>query len=197
MKATLYTQAKEIEELDEKIIDLNCTSQIDVAELQRNLFQTYVDNPVFYNATQGKQSIENCLQELGQINNGIRKILPWEKNEEHNEKLNHLGELVPKPYHIHTSGIFMPNNVVTTSVEVTAICFGASYLISKYFMTPNLDVNPEEIQQTMLSLKTSLPIAMSILMVPIVGFLTNSTRFTVLPTNEAKYLDGKIQEFYK
>ena len=50
MKATLYRQAKDVERMDEKIRDLNSSNQIDVAELQRNLFHRYESNPVLYDA---------------------------------------------------------------------------------------------------------------------------------------------------
>ncbi len=197
MKVTLYRQAKDIERMDEKIRDLNSSNQIDLAELQRNLFQKYESNPVLYDAMQGNQSIEESVAELGQVNKGIRKILPWGKNKGHNERLKQLGELVSEPYHLHTSGIFAPDNLITTGAEVTAMVFGVSYLMTRYLLSPNLDVNPEEIQQTMHIFNVVMPTAMSALMAPMFGFMTNMRRFTGLPTDEAKYLDGKVQEFYK
>ena len=42
-----------------------------------------------------------------------------------------------------------------------------------------------------------MPTAMSALIAPTFGLLTNMRRFTGLPIDEAKYLDGKVQEFYK
>ncbi|MBU0894437.1 MAG: hypothetical protein KKF48_05180 [Nanoarchaeota archaeon] len=197
MKATLYRQAKDIERMDEKLRDLNSSNQVDVAELQRNLFQRYESNPVLYDAMQESQSIEESVAELGQVNRGIRKILPWRRNKGHNERLKQLGELVSEPYHLHTSGIFMPDNLITTGAEVTAMAFGVSYLMSRYLLSPNPDVSPEEIQQTMHVFDVVLPTVMSALMAPMFGLLTNMRRFTGLPTEEAKYLDGKVQEFYK
>jgi len=198
MKSTLYEQAKDIEKIDNKIRDLNSSNQINVAELQKNLLQRYEQNLVFYDAMQGKQSVEETLEELGQVNKGIRKILPWKKNKGHNERLDQLSELVSKPYHLNTSGIFMPDNLITIGAEVTALAFGTSYAFAKFLM-PEMYVEPdlEFLTQNMKIHTTVIPAFMSALMAPILGLSINSKRFTGLPIGEAKYLDGKIQEFYK
>jgi hypothetical protein len=185
-----------IESMDEKLTDLNSSNQIDVAELQRNLFLRYKGNPVLNDAIQGRQSVEDSLEELGQVNAGIRQILPWRKNKEHNERLKQLGELVTEPSHLRTYGIFVLDNLITTQVELTAMAFGLSYLMSRYLYPPNPGVSPEEYQQTMHVLQVTMPTAMSA-MAPVFGLLANVRRFTGLPTDEAKYLDGKVQEFYK
>ena len=196
MEATLYEQAKDIERMDERLRDRNSSNQIKVAELQRNLFQRYGKNPVLYAAIQGRQSVEESLLELGQINKGIRKILPWGRNKGHNERLKQLGELVSEPYHLQTSGILVPDNLITTGVELIAMAFGVSYFLAKYLVALTPDTNSEEFQQTMHTLQVVMP-NVTYVLAPMFGLLINSRRFRRLPTDEAKYLDGKVQEFYK
>lgn len=160
--------------------------------------QEYEENPVLYDAIQRKQSVEESLQELAQVNNGIRKILPWRKNKGHNERIKQLGELVSEPDHLHTNGIFVPDNLITTGTEVIATVFGVSYLVSRGLLTSNPEVSPEEFQQTTYIWQVAMPIFVSVLLAPAYGLLTNKRRFfESLPTDEAKYLDAKVQEFYK
>ncbi len=192
MEATLYEKAKDIEIMDERLRNLNSSNMIDVAELQRNLFERYESNPVLYDAMQGRQSVEESVEELGQVNKGIRKILPWGINKGHNERLKQLGELVSEPYHLRTFGIFTPDNLITTGAETTALTFGITYLMSRYLFTP-----PEEFQQTLHTFQVAIPTIVSALMAPVFGVGMNLRRFTGLPTDKAKYLDGKVQEFYK
>jgi hypothetical protein len=196
VEATLYSLAKDIECMDELLRIFDSPNHIDVPTLQRNLFQRYEGNPVLYDAMHNKQTIEESLEELGRVNKGMRKILPWRKNKGHNQRLEQLGELVSKPYHLHTDGITSPDNLITAGAEFTAIAFGISYVLSKSLITPNPDMSPEEFQQTMHFLQVVVPTAMSVILAPSFGLIMNSRRFEGLPTNEAKYLDGKVQEFY-
>lgn len=197
MKNTLYREAREIERLAERVRCLDDSYALETSGLQKRLFEKYENNQVLYDAIQGNQSIEESVVELGEVNKGIRKILPWRKNKGHNERLEQLGELVSEPYHLHTSGIFMPDNLITTLAEGTAISFGVSYLMSKYLIVPNPDVSPEEIGQIKHLVEFIFPAVGSGTIGLILGWGMNLRRFNRLPTDEAKYLDGKVQEFYR
>ena len=74
------------------------------------------------------------------------------------------------------------------------LAFGASYLLPK-LLSPNPDVSPEEFQQILHTFRVVMSIGISV--GPVIGLTIISERFTGLPTDEAKYLDGKVQEFYK
>lgn len=114
MRNTLYSQLTDVEEMDERLKELKSLSSIDVPKLQKELFERYEKNPVLYDAMQYKQSVSESLEELAQINKGVRRILPWRKDEVHNKRLEQIGELIYAPYHLQTAGIFMPDNLVTT-----------------------------------------------------------------------------------
>jgi hypothetical protein len=186
---TLYEQTKAIEKIDKNLKDLKSSKQINVTELQRTLFKRYESNLVFGNAVLGSQTIEETLEELGQVNKGIKKILPWKKDKFHNYRLEELGELISTPYHLETNGIFMPDNLITAGAEITAMAFGSSYFLLEYLFAPSPNLDPH--------FKVVLATSMSALLAPAVGLGINMNRFSKLPRDEAKYLDEKIQEFYK
>lgn len=178
-----------------RIPELSDSQQNSFIELQRALFETYEKNPVFHDAMQGKLSIEESVKELGQVNKGIKKFLPWKKNKEHNKRLEQLGELVSGPYHLKTIGIFMPDNLITAGLEFAVFGFVAGYYAAQ--LLTNSPTNPEEVQQ-LHDIQINLAKATSLGVGLVGGLLVNSiNRFKKLPINEAKYLDGKIQEFYK
>jgi hypothetical protein len=186
---TLYERVKYVERIDENLKNLVSYNQIDLSELQRKIFQIYDKNPVLYDAIQKKQTIEESLEELGKVNKGIRKILPWRKDKIHNERLEQLGELISEPYHLHTSGIFAPDNLITAGAEITAMAFGSSYFLLEYLFPPSPNLDPH--------FKVVMATSLSALFVPTLGLGMNLNRFSKLPRDEAKYLDEKVQEFYK
>jgi len=197
-KPTLYQQVRKIESIDEKLRGIDSSSEIDVLKLQRNLFGRYEENPVLYDAIQGKQTIGESIEELSQINKGIRKILPWRVNEGHNKRLKQLGELVSEPLYLHTGGIFCPDNLITAGAAATALIFGFWYLISS-LLTYNPEFSSlEEFQRTLLWCQVIMPRAISVVYVPIGALGANWERFkSPLPKDEAKYLDEKVIKFYK
>ena len=184
MEKTLYMKAVELDEIGERVRNMD-KSNTDTSKLQRSLFQTYEGNPVFYDAMQGKQSIEGSFRKLGQIKKGIRKIIPWKRNKGHNERLEQLEELIYVPSHLHTSGIFMPDNFITAGLEIGALMFGGFYLFLKNLI-PEADLDPKS-----LSFGASGTCAL------ICGVVANLNRFNRLQNGAAKYLDEKIQEFYR
>ena len=197
MKTTLYQQVREIESIDETLRGLDSSSKTDVLKLQRELFKKYEENPVLYDAIKGKQTIGESLEELSQINKGIRKILPWRKDKSHNKRLKQLGELVSEPYHLRADGIFNPDNLITVGAETMAVVIGLGYLLSKYLITLNPELSPEELQEMLHLTRVIVPVATSAVAAPILGLVSNVRRFDPLPRHEAKYLDKKVTEFYK
>ena len=110
--------------------------KINVADLQRVLFQGYEGNSVLCDAIQRRQSIEESLKELGQVNRGIiRKAIPHRINRGHNERLEQLGELVSEPHHLRTSGILMPDNFISTGAIAAVMYFGMFHFLN---MSPGL-----------------------------------------------------------
>jgi len=191
---TLYWQAKAIERIAENLNEVNPDYPLNVADQHKILFQGYERNPIFNDAITERQSIEKSLEELAKDNKGIGKILPWRKDEEHNKRLEQLGELVTEPYHLHKGGIWMPDNLITISAETTAMAFGISYFTFRYLT--NLDALPEETIQGIKTMKILLPTTISILTSAFFGLLLNSRRYNNLPIDEARYLDEKVKEFY-
>ncbi len=171
--------------------------QIDIFSVQKELIKSYESNPVFYDAVSGKQSIEDSLNELSKVNKGIRKILPRVKNSVHNKRVNQIEELISGTLGLRTYGIFAPDNLITAGAEITAMTFGTCYLLSRYLFAPNLNLSQEEFQQMMTIQQVILPTTISAISAPVMGMTLNSPRFLSRPINEAKYLDAKVQEFYR
>ncbi len=197
MQATLYEQSISIEKADEQLRDLKGFDQIDVAELQGILFQRYERNPVLYDSIKGRLSVEESLDELAEINKGVRKIIPWRKNKAHNERFEQLGELVSAPHHLKTRGIFMPDNFFTAGVEVAVVAFGITYLLSTITLTPNPDASPEEIKKMFFDYRVVLPATFSSVMSPFLGFVLNLVRLDKVGKDEVRYVDTKVRELYR
>lgn len=195
MQTTLYERAKKIEILDELLEEIGGHEHVGV--VLKKLFQDYEKNPVLKDAIEGKQSVEESVIELAQINKGFRKIMPWRLNKEHNERLNHLGQLVTKPTQLQTEGVWMPDNLTTMTAEAAITAFGTCYLIAKYLVSPNLDnATPQEYQNIMSLMQLTVPAVLCGFYVPLFGGMSNAPRLRKLPLNEAQYLDSKVQEIY-
>lgn len=178
-------------------ISLGKLPQIDIAKVQKNLMKKYENNPVFYDAIQGTKTVEESLNELARVNKGIRKILPRRKDTAHNDRISQLGELITEPNYLRSNGIWMPDNIVSTAIEVTGLVFLASNLFTRLII-PETDVNidPEELARDLEIYQVFMPAMISEIMAPLMGFITNARRFSELPTEEVKYIDLKIEEFY-
>jgi hypothetical protein len=192
MPKTLYSQILNLEETAENLSSIAPSVQIDVENLQRALFRKYEKNPVLYDDITGKQTIEKSLDELAQVNKGIRKLLPHRQNKAHNERLEQLGELVTEPRGLHTYGILMPENFITAQLEFSGLTFLGFYLYSKA-ISPIFSASPEMVYQTQIL----IPAFMCLTLVPIMCFGISSDRFERLPRQEAQYLDAKVKELYK
>jgi len=191
---TLYNQARKIEKAQKGEDNLENSHSIDIDESQKQLFQKYEKNPIFYDAVIGKQSIEKSLEELAKVNKGIKRVLPWIRDKAHNEKLNNLGKLISKPRHLHRRGILVPDNLITMGAYIAV----ASIITSKVFIKGieyNPDFSPEKIQELTAAFEYVPKFALATL-TPIIGGLANSHRFNKNPVDEAKYLDEKVQQFY-
>lgn len=184
MNQTLYTEVKLIEDCNQRLEEIDYSGPIDIYEATQKLFKQYEGNPVFDDAIKGKQSLEESLDELTQINKGIRKILPWRKDRVHNERLSQLGELISEPEHLRAKGIFIPNNVVSLGVFGETLVVGACYAMEK--------INGLNYGELL-----SWAPAQSAVFLGVAGVMFNIQRLMPLPTQEARYLDAKIKEVYK
>jgi len=183
-------------------ISIGDIPEIDISEVERKLIREYEGNPVLDDAIHGRQSIRESLDELAQVNTGIRKFLPRRKNKAHNERLEQLGQLVTKPDHLSAVGVWYTDNVVTGAVGVSALTFATCYAVAK-FLIPDMDINPDPdyIAKMTSIYQTVMPAFASALLAPLIGFAMNLNRLACfgakLPTQEAGYLDLKVKEFYK
>src|SRR3989344_4664972 len=199
MKSTVYNQLKEVEEMDIKLRGLNSPSEIDVAELQKTILGRYEENQVLYDAIRRRQTIEESLEELGRVNKGIRKILPRRKNKNHNERLEQLGELISEPVHLQASGIFTPDNLITTCIEIMPLAFGAAYLTQRYLLPLDpAGLSSETFQRIQYNYQVTIPLLFSAFGGLTFGLIQSVGRLDkLLPTKQAKYLDERVVEFYK
>ncbi len=169
---------------------------IDVEVIQRNMINEYRPNAVLDDAILGNWTIEQSLMDLSQVNKGWRKILPWKKDEEHNQRLESFKGLISYPQQLRTDGVFYPDNLITGTLEVGLGCLVFSYIIARIIAVPNPEMSAEEIQGMNHVIHYVVPGITSGLLGPIVGFSTNLNRFNNLPIDQAIYLDQKIDELY-
>lgn len=198
MQATLYAQAQEIEEIDKRLIELNSPNQIDVIGLQRSLLQSYEENPVFYDAIKGKMTIEDSLNELAQINKPVRRLFPRRKDKVHNRRIEQIGELITRSFHLKTKGILGFDNFVGVTAMTALGCYSLFNLTIPYVVNGLCgETNPIETQQFAIFMKNIITPVITLGTSPFMGVLAQIERSTGgLPTDEAKYLDDKIKDFY-
>lgn len=162
---------------------------MNISEAQRELFQRYEDNPVLYDAIKGKQTIEESLEDLAKVNKGYRKFLPRKKDKEHNEGIEHMGELITEPSQLEKAGITEVDNPVTGIAEgaiMGMVASGALYGISSVG-APELSIFDEFML---------FGSSFGGLVGGAISSITTPERFSELPYDEAKYLDEKVKDFY-
>ncbi len=180
---TLYDQLSRIENMNLFLNGLG--SRINVEDIQKKVFQQYESNPVLHDALLGKQTITQSLEELAEINKGVKRFLPHRKNKIHNERVEQMGELVPGVYNLTTRGILYPDNFVTTCLETVALSFGTVFLVSS--LTGGLISETGERFEGIMAAGMS-PIGI------LIGLVMN--RSGNLPVGETVYLDKKVKEIY-
>jgi hypothetical protein len=178
----LYERLIEIEEMNETLRGLELDNPINTGELQKKIIWEYAFNPVMSDALRGRQTITESLEELAEINKGIRRFLPHRKNKVHNERVEQMGELVSGVNNLRTYGIFYPDNAVTAGLETVTMIFGISYLMFSLWEFPRL--NDSEAART-ISTILSPPFGI------VAGLALN--RSGNLPTDETEYLDMKVK----
>jgi len=163
---------------------------IDIESVQKGIFCEYKGNSILQNALSGCKSIEQTVDELSQINKGIKRFLPHRKNKEHNQKCDELSDLMPERYHLRTNGLLALDNFVNNTVLWSAVSFALCRGMELSFSFES-NTMPDQI------LSTYAPIAMSILMM-IAGMNHNRYRKEgIAKTKEyARYLDHKIEALY-
>ena len=164
--------------------------EIDVREVQRGIIKKFEKNLVLCEAMTGRQSIEDSLSELAKVRRPVRRLFPIAKNKAHNERLEQIGELIGYPRQLRTNGILAPDNFFSGVAMTTAMAFGAGYLISKIAFVQPIDA------ELMSLFRNELPIAMSLVMAPLGGMAFHITGEN-LPIGAARYVDSKVQEFYR
>jgi hypothetical protein len=191
MADTLY---QKIHYIETKQRDLELPED-HVSFMLKKTFNLFRDNQVLIDAQRGNQTIEDSLFELAEVNKGWKKLLPRKKNNEQNLRLDYIGELIEKPNHLETNGVFYPDNLITTSAYAAPSIFGAVYGLGLYVIRPLEEMSPlvyQEAYQTLL-LAAGIGAAISI---PLLGIDAILSRSRNLAVDQAKYIDNKIQELY-
>ena len=163
--------------------------KIDIFKVHKNIMDEYTDNPVFHDSVTGEKTIEQTVIELGQVNKGIRKILPRKKNKIHNERLEQVGNLVGYSSHLEALGIWVPENLIW---GLGAAALG---IASVYLAVGNL-IPPDQVIGNSKSPWGALGVLYSVAG-PALGICLQTKRLGHLPIEKAKYLDQKIEELYK
>ncbi len=167
---TLYEQLKQIENSDHTRLRKN--------REQRNACIIYQTNPIFDRSRHNAQSIPAALEEINQVNDGIKKILPWKKNRVHNEKLSGLKELIQIPdMRLKTKGLLMPDNPTT----LTPLVFGVGALI-------NLGAGSPIDWDTYAGITLGAG--------AIGTYLATLGAEKKMPIDQARFIESKIRQFY-
>nr|MBA4405549.1 hypothetical protein [Nanoarchaeum sp.] len=162
------------------------------SEVQKRIISAYENNTVLDDAINGRQSIDDSLSELAEINKGWKVMLPRRKNKSHNKKIEQLGELITEPRGLISRGLFYPDN----AVSLTCYAAIAFTLLEKVALNYGwvAGSNPIEIAKTLGDFANTSVIG-SLGTGLICGF--DGERTNRLPHDQAKYLDEKISELYK
>lgn len=201
MTKPLYQLVKEIEDSNATFSKLKISSGVDVAGVQKDLFKAYENNPILKDAIDGRQSIKESLLELGEKNKGIWKIMPWRKDSMHNKRLSQMEQLVGDLNHLRTRGIFYPDNLITAGTEAAGVVsLGLVAYTLVLSNSPTINEFPFTAYHALKDIKESF---LSCNLISFFGFgfviplMSEYHRFTALPLIEAKYLDNKVNKFYK
>ena len=217
MLGTLYENLKEAESLpDELASELTETLQslgrfagksgftmpsidtgsIDVEAEQRKVFAKYRANRVLIMATRGVP-VEETLVEVSTVNDGLRRVLPRRKDENHNRIVTDLGQLVGYTRHYQCNGLLALDNVISGSMLMTAlgVLVTSGFAALRYFGNPN--IGPNDMSQLIYDASITLQysLCLSAIMGPIAGGSIGSQRREgPYPITEARYIDNKIEE---
>lgn len=187
---TSYPHLKE----DKRLIEISKDLKRLGDNAQRDLLTRSESNPVFYDAVQGKMSIEDSLSELSKVNQGIYRVLPRFKNKAHNERLKNLGELIRFPHQLRTGGVAIFDNLIG-GAAMGGVILATTNELMKYILINN-SVSPVQIDESK-SMIDIIVLGYSVFAVPLGAAITHSLgRTGELPFKEAKYIDSKIKEFY-
>lgn len=157
--------------------------------LERGLLQKYGGNGVLRDAISGMQSVEDTLKALGKVNRGVRRFLPRPKSTyatSHNIRLRQLGELISEPTYLRRKGVLNPDNFVTAAALFLCMARAGEYFLPNFLMP--------DAPQSQFSL---IPSEGDMILAPIFGFFLNINRFEKLPLERARYIDGKVSQFYR
>lgn len=124
-------------------ISLNVQPQIPESDLKiavRNLITLVAErNPILRDAVKGRKTVRKKLEELAEINGGVRSSLPHRKNEEHNHQVEYMEELIGRNLDgLKTKGIFARDNELNQMIDFLAfpsIVIGGIYLAT-YLISP-------------------------------------------------------------
>ena len=163
-----------------------------VDELQKNVFEEYRQNPVLYDAVSGRRSIEESAKELAQIRRHFKALLPWRKNNSHNERAEQIQELIYTP-ELTTHGILVPDNVLNQLLYVSGTLWAMDEVVSQYFGEGRVNLEMFGVGALIGGLGIVL-----FNMIPGKGTRYNAWRANVPEmVAEAKYLDTKVKELYR
>lgn len=136
----------------------------------------------------GKISVYDSLQEIAEIRKGVKRFLPWKKDEVHNKRIKDIGELVKGPYNLRTEGIAYPDNPVTLTLEIAAVGYAA---VGLSFLIPEM-ISPE----MKVKFLTYLPPVIAGTFGPLLGLTNCMNRNYPLANDQARYIDDKIREYH-
>ena len=119
-----------------------------IARAQRKTFNRR--NNVLIPAVMGVQSVENVVQELSEVNQGIRKYLPRLRvDHDHNETLRYASELVGGMSHLKSKHIYVLDNSVSLGLLAGAGLLAVGYAWVNFTTgDPALGYDPEALQKS-------------------------------------------------
>lgn len=181
-----------------------------VASAQQALFSQYDGNAVLAAALHGERTVTASLEGLTGVYTGWQRFFPKPKDPKHNVQVEALGQLVHKPRHLETRGIFASDNYVTGTAEAAAglgfifgclgvqIGFESNHYITTadfaFFFRPLAHVSELFSSRPSLALLSFSTIALFSATVLMYGRLCQRQRSGDLPFNQTRYIDQKIHE---
>jgi len=93
-------------------------------------------NPIIIGAIDRGRTVEESLNELASVNQGLERFLPRKRDGIHNQRVNYMAQLLGQEYslrHLQKNGIFRPDNFITGGLYGAAIMpvgIGAGALVA-------------------------------------------------------------------
>ncbi len=171
--------------------------EIAVPDYQRKIIENATANPILLNALQGKQTIEQKLEELAE-RYPHKRIFPSRENLQHNQEVEELGELVSHVGRLKTGGVLASENLLSGAGFMITLTYAIMLPIvgAIHFNDKGTEASQQSLQTMRYAFLVFVPAVMAVLG-GLMGYaLANNSSSIETAKEQSHYIDIKIAELY-